>query len=162
MRKWSRYCVGVVAITGWLAFVVRADTETCKLETKRLDGASRTVVGGRPIEYWFQATRPQSFFMQIGGPEGMIRGSEQEGTPEFSNVISKEPSSYDSKHPFRGVAKLGSQSFGFVLDTAKADAKQEAEQQEEGEAKEDKEQEEEEAASDTETDEAGDASRRGF
>ena len=83
MRKWSRYCVGVVAITGWLAFVVSTDAETCKLETKRLDGASGTVIGGRPIEYWFRATRPQSFFMQIGGPERVSRGSDQEGIPEF-------------------------------------------------------------------------------
>ena len=42
MRKWSRYLVGVVAITGWLALVVSAGAETCKLETKRLDGTGRT------------------------------------------------------------------------------------------------------------------------
>ena len=56
----------------------------------------------------------------------MIGGSQQEGTPEFSKVISKEPSTYNSQHPFRGVAKLGSQYFGFVFDTApKGDAKEE-------------------------------------
>jgi hypothetical protein len=33
-------------------------------------------------------------------------------------VITKEPS-YNSKSPFRGVATLGTQQFGFVLDTAK-------------------------------------------
>ena len=37
VRKWSRYLVGVVAIAGWLALVVSAGAETCKLETKRLD-----------------------------------------------------------------------------------------------------------------------------
>ena len=52
---------------------------------------------------------------------------EQEGTPEFSKVISKEPSAYNSQHPFRGVAKLGSQHFGFVFDTRQSlTAKEEA------------------------------------
>jgi hypothetical protein len=142
MRKWSRSIVGVVAITGWLALVVSAGAETCKLETRRLDGTGRTGIGNIPVDYWFQSTRPQSFFMQIGGPQGMMGGSQQEGTPEFSKVIRKEPSTYNSQHPFRGVAKLGSQYFGFVFDTApKGDAKEK----------------ENEAKSDTRTEAAGNA-----
>jgi len=142
VRKWSRYLVGVVAIAGWLALVVSAGAETCKLETKRLDGTDRTMMGDIQVDYWFQSTSPQSFFMQIGGPQGMVRGSEQEGTPEFSAVISKEPSTYNSQHPFRGVAKLGSQHFGFVFDTAQAEAKEEEKEKEE------------EAKSDAKTEEA--------
>ncbi len=116
MRKWSRYVAGVVAIAGLLALVVNAGAETCKLETKQFDRTGRS--GTASVDYWFQSARPQSFFMQIGGPQGMIGGSQQEGTPEFSKVINKEPSQYNSQHPFRGVAKLGSQYFGFVLDSA--------------------------------------------
>ena len=133
MRKWSRYLVGVVAIAGWLALVVSAGAETCKLETKRLDGTGRTALGNMPVDYWFQSTSPQSFFMQIGGPQGMIGGSQQEGTPEFSKVISKEPSTYNSQHPFRGVAKLGSQYFGFVFDTRQRVTRRRKKEKERGE-----------------------------
>jgi hypothetical protein len=122
MRKWSRYIIGVVAITGWLVLAISADAETCKLEAKQLDGAN---TGNGPAAFWFQSTRPQSFFKQLGGPEGMVGGPVQEEVPEFSKVITKEPSAYNSQHPFRGVAKLGSQYFGFVFDTAKAEEKKE-------------------------------------
>ena len=116
MRKWSRYLAGVVAIAGLLALAVNAGAETCKLETKQFDRTGRS--GTASVDYWFQSARAQSFFMQIGGPQGMIGGSQQEDTPEFSKVINKEPSQYNSQHPLRGVAKLGSQYFGFVLDSA--------------------------------------------
>jgi hypothetical protein len=36
--------------------------------------------------------------------------------PAFSAVIKKEPAKYASSHPFRFMAKLGSDYFGFVLD----------------------------------------------
>jgi len=134
MRTWSRCVAGVVAIVGWLALAVSAGAETCKLETKRLDDAAGVGVGSFTAASWFQSTSPQTFFMQIGGPEGMIRGSEREGIPEFSKVITKEPSAYNAKQPFKGVAELGSQHFGFVLDTAaKAESKEaEGERKEQG------------------------------
>jgi hypothetical protein len=148
MRKWSRILAGVVAITGWLALVVGAGAETCKLETRRLDDATGAGLGRQPAAYWFQSSNPQTFFMQIGGPQGTVRGAEQEGVPEFSKVITKEPSAYNAQQPFRGVAKLGSQYFGFVFDTAtKAEAA-------EGEAKKEEQGKEDEAKSDTETEEA--------
>ena len=40
-------------------------------------------------------------------------------------MITKEPASYHSKFPFRGVAKLGSQQFGFVLDEPESPEKAE-------------------------------------
>lgn len=131
MRRWSRYLAGVVAVTGLLALVNGASAETCKLEIRRFS-ATDGISADRPYEQWFRAARSQSFFMQIGGPEGMRSGSQQPGTPEFSKVITKEPSEYAAKHPFRGVASLGSQHFGFVLDAApepKAEEGQEAKKQ---------------------------------
>ncbi|MBM4090006.1 MAG: hypothetical protein FJ276_11395 [Planctomycetes bacterium] len=99
-----------------------AGAETCKLEAKRVDAGS--MVGQVPLGYFVQATRPQSIFMQIGGQPGMIGGPRQDGsTPEFSKVITKELAKYEAEHPFRGVVKLGSRHYGFVLDTApKSDA----------------------------------------
>jgi len=117
MRKWSRYAVGVVAIAGWLALVVSAGAETCKLEARQLD-AAQSRMRAEPAAYWFQATRPQTFYMSVGGPGGTVQGSSQEGVPEFSHVIKKEPSQYNAEQPLRGVAKFGSLHFGFVLDTA--------------------------------------------
>ncbi len=135
MRTWSRYLAGVLAVTGVLALVPYAGAETCKLETKRVDTVVRTANGQRPVEYWFRSTRSQSFFMQIGGPKGMIGGPEQPGVPAFSKVIKKEPSEYNSESPFRGVAKLGSQYYGFVFDTsAKEDAVEDAAEKEQNDA----------------------------
>ena len=118
MRKWSRYIVGVVAIAGWLALAVSAGAETCKLETKRLDGTNRTHDGrtSRSTIGFNRRVRSRSS-CRLADRKGWSEDLEQEGTPEFSKVISKEPSTYNSQHPFRGVAKLGSQYFGFVFDT---------------------------------------------
>jgi hypothetical protein len=118
MRKWSRYRAGVIAITGLLALGVHAGAETCKLEMKRFVTPVRNVSGVPPRDYRFRMTGPQSFFMQIGGPQGMVSGSGRTSAPEFAKVIKKEPAKYVAKHPFRGVAKLGSDYFGFVFDAA--------------------------------------------
>ena len=137
MRKWSRYLAGVVAITGWLALLAPAGAETCKLESKQIDRTNLSGSSRTNFDYWFQATRSQSFFMQIGGPAGMVRGSQQEGVPEFSKVIKKEPTEYNSQHPLRGVAKLGSQYFGFVLDAAEKDDADKKEDQKKEDVKDD-------------------------
>jgi hypothetical protein len=117
MREWARICAGIVAVTGLLALVSSAGAGTCKLETKRIDPtASVSYTAGRlPMEYYFRS-RPQSIFMQIGGPNRIV--PRQTGAPEFDKVINKELSKYNSEMPFRGVVKLGSKFYGFVFDTA--------------------------------------------
>lgn len=120
MKKGLRYVAGVIPVASVLALATCAAAETCKLETKRVESeVARTSSGEMPIEFWFRQTRPQSFFKQTSGPEGMVRGPERPGVPEFSEVIKKEPSEYNSERVFRGVVKLGSQHFGFAFDTSK-------------------------------------------
>jgi len=121
MKARSKRLVGVVAVTVLLAAATNrsmpgASAETCSLELKRLESASQ----GRslsPLEtYVLRFTSSQSFFFQIGVP-GAVR-SATEPAADFSKVIQKEPAKYNSQQPFRGVAKLGTQQFGFVLDAA--------------------------------------------
>lgn len=136
MRKWSRYCAGVIAITGLLALGVHAGAETCKLEMKSVLQPARGTSRVPPGDARFRSAMPQSFFMQVGGPQGMIAGRSRAETPDFDQVIKKEPGKYVSKNPFRGVAQLGTQYFGFVFDAApKKDAKEKGDQAESDAAK---------------------------
>ncbi len=110
MKTRSGCLVGVVAAAALLAAAAGASAETCKLELKRLEGT------GSSSDYLLRSTYPQHFFQQVGLP-GQPR-AESTSAAEFSKVIKKEPPKYESEHPFRGVAKLGSWEFGFVLDSA--------------------------------------------
>lgn len=107
MRKWSRYLVGVVAVTGLLVPVTCVDAETCTLEMKRA-GPMSSSMSKRPIELLVRSTSPQTFFQQLGGPPGMIVRPGTGPKPKFSDVIKKEPAQYATDTPFRGVAELGS------------------------------------------------------
>jgi hypothetical protein len=51
--------------------------------------------------------------MQIGGPD---RSASDGAVEKFSRLVRKQPDKYDAKHPFRGVVKLGSREYAFVLD----------------------------------------------
>ncbi|MBN1908728.1 MAG: hypothetical protein JW818_03230 [Pirellulales bacterium] len=118
MRRWLRHGVGLCAVAGLLVLATHAGAATSELTMKRTDqvkpgDGNRASVVRNVVRY----ARSQSFFQQIGG-KGRVHGPEPPaGTPEFSKVIEKEPAKYNSEHPFRGVAKLGSQYFGFVFDT---------------------------------------------
>jgi hypothetical protein len=95
-----------------LAAVTAARPETCTLELKRLDSQDRVMRS----DYIYRATMPQSFFVQMA-PAG-ANGAAYENQPQtaaFKRIVHKEPK-YQSAHPFRGVAKLGSQEFAFALD----------------------------------------------
>lgn len=129
MKKRWRYMAGVISVASLLVLATSAGAETCKLEIKRIEPtATQTSSGVTPVELWFRSTRPQSFFKQTSGREGMIRGPERPGVPEFSQVIKEEPSQYNAERVVRCVAELGSQYFGFVLDTSKKeDAKDDQE-----------------------------------
>jgi len=117
MRKWSRYLAGVVAVMGLCVLAAAAGGETCTLKMKRVDTSSRPDSTGLPADYMFRSTYPQSFFKQLGGPDGLVIGPQGGETPAFSEVIKKEPE-HASATPFRGVAQLGSYHYGFVLDAA--------------------------------------------
>lgn len=120
MRKWSRYLVGVLAVAGLNALAACAEAETCTLELKKVDlqqGSDAAPAVARSVV-------PQSFLHSIEGSAqivsplvGLSGSPAGAKRPEFSQVIKKEPASYHSKSPFRGVAELGSQHYGFVLDT---------------------------------------------
>ncbi len=125
MRKWSRYVVGVVAVTGLFVLVTHAGAESCKLELKKVDTSPRTSSSGPSLSYLARSTYAQSFFQQLGGPAGMVSGSGSGAKKKFSDVIKKEPKKYVSDTPFRGVAKLGSGYYGFVLDVAPPDKDEE-------------------------------------
>jgi hypothetical protein len=122
MKARLQRVVGVVAVAAVLAAVASlwsvpgARAETWNLELKRLEAGPL----GRslsPLEmYVLRQTSSQSFFYQMGLPGGVAPAGDQ--AADFSKVIKKEPTKYNSPYPFRGVAKLGTQQFGFVLDAA--------------------------------------------
>ena len=111
----------MLAVAAFFAPVTGAGAETCKLEIKKVDSSGSG----------------QGFFMQIGGPAGMIQRSGDKEKPKFSEIVKKEPAKYAAEHPFRGVAKLGSQYFAFVFDSAppKEPKRKKAEKKNPGEAK---------------------------
>ncbi len=110
MRRWSHYLGGVVAAVGLLGFAAGVNGESCSLDLKKVNRESSS-----RADYIFRATYPQSFMVPI--TEGMRFGG-QADVPKFADVIKKEPEKYQAKHPVRGVFKLGSQSFGYVLDSS--------------------------------------------
>lgn len=110
MGNWSRYLWGVVAAAGLLELASSADAESCSLELKKVDTAA-----SNRADYIFRATYPQHFNVPI--TEG-VRFGGQDNLPKFADVINKEPDKYHTKHPVRGVIKLGSQNFGYVLDSS--------------------------------------------
>jgi len=102
--------VAVVLVTAG-----NARTETFDLETKRLPSS---YTAARSSEHAAFMSRYYQRFYSRGG--SYVRMSGQE---DFSKVVVKEPE-YASQRPFKGVAKLGNQDFGFVFDVAPAKSAQ--------------------------------------
>lgn len=127
MRKSSHYSGCVVALAWLLGIAASAGGETCSLELKKVETTSKS-----SQDYIFRVTHSQHFSASISGD---IRFGRQNDLPKFDEVIKKEPGEYQAKHPVRGVIKLGSQHFGYVLDSSV----QRAEEEEEKEVEEDKE-----------------------
>lgn len=115
----NRLSIALTAAVVMLA-VTCVHAESFTLELKRLSTSSMT-----PEESVFRSTYPQSFYMRSGS--GVYSRSDGE-LPAFSKVIKKEPAKYETDKPFRGVAKLGSQHYGFVLDAAAQDDKDKKEE----------------------------------
>jgi hypothetical protein len=122
MKPWVRSLLtGLASIWVALAAVAVANAETCTLEIRRLE--SQTNGTFNASDYIYRETNPQSFQLQIG-PDGKNRiqfaGSEDQAAA-FKKIVKKQPQ-YESDHPFRGVAKFGTQEFAFALDESIPDA----------------------------------------
>ena len=118
MRTWSRQVVGVmVAAGGIFSLVAGAGAETFTLQLKRLE-LLKPSQGVPTVERIYRSSRPQHFYMQTGVKRTASASF------LFSRVVTKEPAKYRSEHPFRGMAKLGSAEYGFVLDTKDRESKQ--------------------------------------
>jgi hypothetical protein len=117
MRRRLIRLASAAAVLVAAASAMAADAETCSLQIKRLEASARTT--GPPTDTMFRGAYPQRFFRQTGLEIAGRPGANDE--EEFAKVITKEPASYNSKSPFRAVAKLGTQQFGFVIDSRKAD-----------------------------------------
>ena len=121
MKNYARRLSGAIAILAVFAAVVRADAETFTLEIKRLD--SLTTSEGAPSgTHVLRMVRPQLFSMRptaflSDGRILVIPARPSSPAAGFGEVVTKEIGEYNSERPFRGVARLGSGQYGFVLDT---------------------------------------------
>ncbi|HPM80394.1 MAG TPA: hypothetical protein PLF81_06820 [Candidatus Anammoximicrobium sp.] len=129
MRRRCIRLASAAAAAVVVAGAMTACAETCSLQIKRLEAASGPTTGP-PSDQMFRGLSAQRFYRRTGA--NVASSVEQSGEAEFSAVIKKEPPSYNSKSPLRAVAKLGTQQFGFVLDSREAEKKPDAA---EGEAK---------------------------
>ena len=91
--------------------------EGAMLELKRLASPEAGNRSGPPPDAAFQNSIPQHFSMQVG------HDRTNPLLPSYRKIVRKEPSKFLSEHPIRGVAKLGTGQFGFVLDAAEPEAK---------------------------------------
>jgi hypothetical protein len=132
MKNVKPYLAAVFAALGILAAVAATSrAETATLEIKKLSASGQQrVLAGRPAEYIFRSTYPQSFnaTVRTSGSNSISFPGMEEQLASFKKLVKKEPK-YESDSPFRGVAKLGTQEYPFVLDAVpeKPKAKQEKE-----------------------------------
>lgn len=112
MSEISPRGVIAAAIAAALLANAAAASESCTLELKRLD-PPKAGQGYTPAMLLFRSGSPQHFFMQTGPEGGGVATSQS--AAEFAKIVKKE-AKYVSKHPFRGVAKLGDDQYAFALD----------------------------------------------
>lgn len=120
--RWLRIAGAAVALWA-VASAVPASAETCALQLKRIETATGRTTGP-PSAFMFRSVYPQRFYRQIGVKLPTRPGQSDE--EEFAKVVTKEPASYNSPSPFRAVAKLGTQQFGFVLDSRQVEEQPDA------------------------------------
>ena len=115
MNRWSWF-LGVAAV--WtVALTGRAQADPaqhCKLELVRLEPL-RPGIHVAGADHLYRSVAPQTAFWQSGedGAWTMVGSTDEE---TFKEVVKKEPKKYVAKTPLRGVVKLGSKQYGFVLD----------------------------------------------
>ena len=118
MIRIRRRLVGTIAAGILLATAVAAVAETCTLTLKRRETKSARFDS---TSYMYWSVRPQYFYVQMStaGDErsGPAVSRDPSQAEAFQRIVKKEPK-YQSKNPFRGVIKLGSQEYAFALDVA--------------------------------------------
>ncbi len=117
---------GVVLI-GLLGPVAHANGESCSLEIKKVDTSNTS-----SATYLYRATLYQSFSRVVGQGVRVRDNSAQ----EFAEAIKKEPEAYRAAHPVRGVITLGTQKFGYAIDSSVEPKKEENEEDKQADAKE--------------------------
>jgi hypothetical protein len=123
MRLQWAWTLGAVVIAAGLCGPNRSLAESCSLELKKLDSGGRFSAGNG----LFQITDSQDFFLAWTSEEDQPQGAKVaiapvvgEGEARFRQVVKKQPVKYQSKHPLRAVARLGSGEYAFVFDVKDA------------------------------------------
>ncbi|MBN1588983.1 MAG: hypothetical protein JW888_05675 [Pirellulales bacterium] len=116
-------------LVGLLLAASSGSAATCTLKPKQLDSGRRARTRSALTPDWlFQLTSSQRFHAQFQ-PKVVVKDGKEEQTwtivndnpRAFKAVVKKQPRKYNAEIPFRGVAKLGDQRFGFVLDSPDPD-----------------------------------------
>jgi hypothetical protein len=118
MTRTRRFLVGAVAALVIFATAAAAMAQTCTLTLKRRETKSARGYADS-TDYMLWSVRPQYFSVQINA-QGKVKSrpvisGDKSQEEAFKRIVKKEPK-YQSKYPFRGVVKLGSQEFAFALD----------------------------------------------
>ncbi len=135
------------AISLFLTLGTPTQAETCDLELKLLEPEDSSNASSESPEYLYRQTYPQSFYRQMNvDAKGKVTfvGNE-ESVEKFKKQVKKEPK-YNAKQPFFGVAKIGSQEYLFVFDSAVATPSEDKKAEKKEVAKEEKGKKEVEAA----------------
>jgi len=109
-----RMLAGLVLLATVCVILSPAGAETFQLKLKQLEERSRYADQGDDPDFLFKMTYPQHFWLLVG----MIVQETRPGESDFASLVKKEPEKYQSEHPFRNVAKLGSEKFLLVLDSS--------------------------------------------
>jgi hypothetical protein len=116
MKRLSRL-LGAAAVWA-VALAEHAPAEPpqhCKLELVRL----AAIRGGiAPADFRYYQVSPQGFRWDnvATSPRSTQARDYDRDDPRFTKAVVKEPKQYTAARPLRGVAKLGSKEYGFVLD----------------------------------------------
>jgi len=95
-----------------------AEAETVKLRRVEFKDERIYRAIAEPGQLLLRITSTQSFYANGEKLEATVKDG-----PAFATVVKKEPAKYAGKHPFRCVARLGSEHFGFVLDGERPESK---------------------------------------
>ncbi len=108
-----------VAAVGAAALAPQACAEPpqhCKLELVRLEPMCAGVM---PADFRYYQVNPQRLLWPNAGDSPAFVATSDFGndaSAHFKDLVKKEPKKYVAEHPLRGLAKLGSKEYGFVLD----------------------------------------------
>jgi hypothetical protein len=110
MNRWSCYFATVLIAAMLAALPNGAGAQTCELELKIVDETYS------PETAMVRTVNAQSISRQLTGAEVAASDPTTASLPSFDDVISTDRDDYQLNEPFRGVAKFGDHSYGFVVD----------------------------------------------